>query len=342
MVMPSLPLPSVAILTLGGTIASVPQKPGEGATPSLTADDLVTAVPQLADVADIKGTSFRQFPSGELTLEDLFALAAEIDSRIRSGVDGVVVTQGTDTLEETAFTLDLLLGSDAPVVVTGAMRNPSLPGADGPANLLAAVAVAASTEARGLGSVVVFNDEIHAARFVQKTHTSNPATFHSALTGPLGWLREGRPRIVTRPSPRQHLPVPADTAAADVALLKLTLGQDGRLLDCAGRAGYQGLVIEAFGGGHTPQRMVEPLGELARRMPVVLASRTGAGEMLRETYGFPGGERDLLSRGLISAGALDGLKARLLLTVLLSRGATRAEIDAAFEAVGFGGSPARE
>lgn len=330
--------PAVTVLTLGGTIASVPDASSEGAKPSLTAEDLVAGVPGLADVADVHATSFRQAPSGELTLRDLFALAAEARRRVEAGAQGVVVTQGTDTLEETAFALDLLCALDAPVVVTGAMRAPHLPGADGPANLLAAVRVATWPEARGLGCLVVFNDEIHAARFVQKTHTSNPATFASALTGPIGWISEDRPRLAARPWPRPGLPVREDAPPASVPLLTLALGDDTGLLEHVRDGGYDGLVLEAYGGGHVPERFVEPLTELATRIPVVLASRTGSGEILRKTYGFAGGERDLLSRGLIGAGALDGLKARLLLAILLTRSASRDQVTETFAAVGFGGS----
>ncbi len=126
------------------------------------------SVPALADTADIRASTFRQVPSPELTLADVIALAAEIEQQLAGGAAGIVVTQGTDTLEETAFALDLLVGGDAPVVVTGAMRNPVLPGADGPANLLGAVRTAVSPHARGLGCLVAFADEIHAARFVRK------------------------------------------------------------------------------------------------------------------------------------------------------------------------------
>ena len=323
---------------MGGTIACVPDAPGSGARPALTADDLLAAVPGIAEAANVRGTSFRQFPSPELTFGDLFGLAAETRRHIGDGVDGIVVTQGTDTLEETAFALDLLCRTSAPVVVTGAMRNPALPGADGAANLLAAIQVAASAEARDLGVTVVFNDEIHPARFVQKTHATNPATFRSSPTGPVGWISEGRVRIAARPAAYPRLQVPAGAAAASVALVKLALGDDPGMIGYLAQAGYDGLVVEAYGGGHVPERFVAPLAELAVRIPVVLASRTGSGEMLRRTYGFAGGEMDLLGRGLVSAGALDGLKARVLLTLLLTRDATRQEIDGAFAAIGFGGS----
>jgi L-asparaginase len=329
--------PKVAVLSLGGTISST-SAGGPGVVPTLTGESLVEDVPQIAKVADVSATSFRQVASSELTVDDLAELAAEIIHRMEDGAAGVVVTQGTDTIEESAFVLDLLVDRDEPVVVTGAMRNPTLPGADGPANLLASVQVAASDVARGLGTVVVLNDEIHAARFVRKTHTQSPATFESPLAGPLGFVSEGTPRVALRPANRHHVSLPADSRDRPVALLTGTLGDDGRLVGEVERLGYAGLVIEAMGGGHLPSVTVEPLAKLASRMPVVLASRAGGGEVLRRTYGFPGSETDLLSRGLINAGTLDGRKARLLLSLLLRSGASEVEISATFDRWPDGGS----
>jgi L-asparaginase len=165
--------PRIAVFSTGGTIASV-STDDSTATPRLTAEDLLSAVPQLREIGDLEGVGFRQLASSELTVADMIALAHEIG---RTTANGVVVTQGTDTLEETAFALDLLWDGETPVVLTGAMRNPALPGADGPANLLAAALVAASPMARGLGALVVFNDEVHLPLFVRKTHTTNRRPF---------------------------------------------------------------------------------------------------------------------------------------------------------------------
>jgi L-asparaginase len=324
-------LPKVAVLSLGGTISSTNTGGGPGVVPTLSGEALVEDVPQIAEVAEVSAASFRQVASSELTVDDLAELAAEITRRMEDGAAGAVVTQGTDTIEESAFVLDLLVDRDEPVVVTGAMRNPTLPGADGPANLLASVQVAASAVARGLGTVVVLNDEIHAARFVRKSHTQSPATFESPLAGPVGFVSEGTPRVTLRPANRHHVSLPTGSRDRPVALLTGALGDDGRLVGEVERLGYAGLVIEAMGGGHLPSVTVEPLASLARDMPVVLASRTGGGEVLRRTYGFPGSETDLLSRGLINAGTLDGRKARLLLSLLLRSGATGEEISATFD-----------
>jgi L-asparaginase len=316
---------------MGGTISSV-DSGGKGVEPTLTGEALVSDVPEIAGVADVSAVSFRQAASGELRVGDLVELAAEIEGQIDGGAAGAVVTQGTDTIEETSFVLDLLVNRETPVVVTGAMRNPTLPGADGPANLLAAIQVAASDVAKGLGTVVVFNDEIHAARFVRKTHTSSPATFRSDPVGPLGWISEGVPRVVLRPTKRHKLaPLPENAQGSPVALYHVALGDDGRLLPEIEQKGYAGLVVEAMGGGHVPSVMAETLKDLASKMPVVLASRTGGGEVLRSTYGFVGSETDLLERGLIYAGPLDGRKARLLLTLLLISGSAKEEVKKAFD-----------
>jgi L-asparaginase len=326
-------LPQLTVFSLGGTIASTRDIGGasEGVSPHLGAHELVTAIPELREIASIEAVSFRQVSGGSLSFSDLTELAREIDARFDAGVRGVVVTQGTDTIEETSFALDLLVRGSRPVVVTGAMRNPTLAGFDGTANLLGAVQVALSPQASGLGTLVVMNDQIHAARFVRKTHTSNPATFLSPSVGALGWIVEGHPRIVLRTSAFEKLP-PVDGAQVPaVALLTFTRGDDARMVSHLESLNYAGLVVGAFGGGHVPSLAVPVLQDLATRMPVVLASRTGSGEVLRETYGFSGSERDLLAKGLISAGFLDGLKARIYLSLLLAGGSDIDGVRKAFQ-----------
>lgn len=321
-------LPRVAVLSLGGTISATKGR-GPGVAPTLTGEELIEMVPEISTVAEVEAAQLRKVAGSELTLDDAVSLAREVEARADAA--GIVVTQGTDSIEETAFALDLLVDREAPVVVTGAMRDPTLPGHEGPANLLAAVRVAADEEARGLGAVVVMNDEVHAARFVRKAHTQNPAAFSSAPAGPVGYLYEGRPRVVVRPAGRRRIDLARDAGHRPVALYKVSFGDDGRLFPEIERLGYEGLVVEAMGGGHLPTSMVGILEDLAGRMPVVLASRTGGGEVLTRTYSFPGSETDLLGRGLIPAGPLDGLKARILLSLLLRSGASSEEITEAFD-----------
>lgn len=297
----------------------VPDGPAGAAVPGLDAEDLLAAVPALAEVATVHAQSFRRLPGAHLTLGDVIALADRIRAELRSGeLDGVVVTQGTDTLEEVAFALDLLVGGPEPVVVTGAMRAAHLPGADGPANLIDAVSVAASTQFRGVGGLVVLGGEIHAARLVVKGHTQLPSAFASPSAGPVGWVAEGRPRLALRPAARPGLELGEPLEAARVALLTVALGDDGTLVRAAAGAGFDGMVIEALGGGHVPAAALDAIDDALSAMPVVLSSRTQVGEVLRASYAFAGAEVDLLARGLLSSGWLGARKARMLLALLLS------------------------
>jgi len=325
--------PRVAVFTLGGTIA-MQGTSGRGVAPALSASDLLAAVPGL-DAAGVE-LSLRDVankPGASLTFGDLFGLADAIGTALGDGCAGAVVTQGTDTIEETAYLLDLLVASDAPVVVTGAMRNPSLAGPDGPANILAAIRVAAAACARELGCVVVMNDQIHAARWVAKAHTASPAAFISPGFGPLGHIAEGEVHIPLRLRDRSPLFSQVPRGKVRVGLVTIALGDDNVLIDALADHA-DGLVVAAFGAGHVPAGTVTSLAALAARMPVVLAARTGAGPVHHHTYGFPGSETDLLARGLISAGYLAPLKARLLLHLLIATGADRTRIREAFAAAG--------
>jgi L-asparaginase len=271
--------------------------------------------------------------SADLVIDDVVELAQAIATLVDDGIDGIVVTQGTDTLEETAYLLDLLLAVDVPVVVTGAMRNRGRPGEDGPANLVTAVRIAAAGEARAMGVLVALDDTVLLARHARKSHTSATGAFTAAGAGPVGHVVEDRVRIPLRPASRSpHLPVPAATAIASVALLTLPLGADDRMLREVPRMGYDGLVVATYGAGHVAKRLVPALADVASRVPVVFASRTGAGELYRQTGAYPGSETDLLRHGLISAVGLDPLKARLVLTLLLTAGGPHGAFAAVFEA----------
>jgi L-asparaginase len=332
--------PRVDCLATGGTIASVAFPGTPGATPAVDIEEIVATVPGIDEVADVRTEQIMQSASPSITFADLLRLRDKAAQGVDEGAAGVVITQGTDTIEETAFALDLLWSASPSIVVTGAMRGPAVPGADGPANLLAAVQVAASPTARDLGVLVVFGDEIHAARYVVKAHTSSPSAFRSRPPGPLGWVTEGRPIIATIPATRLHLTVPSDADVPPVALVRLALGDDGRILTMLPSLGYAGVVLEGFGGGHVAPPTVPLIERLAARMPVVLASRTGAGEVLTRTYRYPGSEIELLELGVVRAGALDGLKARVLLSLCLAAQLSRNQIASTFETLG-GGRPAR-
>jgi len=325
--------PCVALFALGGTIAMT-QRSGTGVSPALSAADLLAAVPGLADAgAELRVHDVRNTPGASLSFTDVFELAASIASALEDGCAGAVVTQGTDTIEEVAYALDLLLPTDAPVVVTGAMRNPAMAGPDGPANVLAAIRVAASTQARGLGCLVVINDQIHAARWARKVHTASTGAFASPEHGPVGHLAEGRVHIPLRMPDRSPALAPDPGRAVRAGLVTVALGDDGTLIQAMAQH-VDGVVVAAFGAGHVPAVVVPVLSTLAGRIPVVLASRTGAGPVHQRTYNFPGSETDLLARGLIGAGHLDPLKARVLLHLLIASGASNGQVRATFAAAG--------
>ena len=314
---------SVALFTLGGTISMAGNH-------RLTGDDLTAAVPGLAELGHaVEIQDVEKVPSANLTASKMLDVVDAASKAVADGATGVVVTQGTDNLEETAFLVDQVWPHPQPFVLTGAMRNPTLAGADGPANLLAAVRVACSPAARDLGALVVFKEEIHAARWVRKTHSTSTATFVSPNTGPIGHVVEDRVRVLTRPLRLDGVHGRAEPAVLDatrVALYTVTMDDDGLLLKGLADT-HQGLVVAGFGVGHVPSALAPVLGELAAAMPVVLTSRTGGGSVLRNTYKSVGSESDLLQRGLIDGGFLDPYKARVLLRLLL---ATDDDITAAF------------
>ncbi len=325
--------PRIVLFALGGTISMAGQD-GRGVIARLTGRDLVGSVGALsADSIDIRDAA--AVPSANLTFGDLLDVVGEAAAAVADGAGGIVLTQGTDTLEETAFLVDSVWPHDAPFVLTGAMRNPTLPGADGPANLQAAVLVAASAAARGRGALVVFNDDIHAARYVRKTHSTSTATFSSPDTGAIGHVVERVPRFLAQVGRRTPITglVRDRLAATRVALYTMTLDDDGTLLgQLAGN--YHGLVVAGFGVGHVPAALAPVLGDLAATIPVVLTSRTGAGPVLSDTYGAIGSERDLASRGLINGGFVHPYQARVLLRLLVAQGAPASAVAGAFAELG--------
>ena len=322
----------VAYFALGGTI-SMSGDPRGGVVPRLAGTDLVAALGPLP--VEVLVHDPVAVPGGSLTFADVLDVVDAAREAVEDGAIGVVLTQGTDTLEETAFLIDSVWQHDAPFVLTGAMRNPTLLGADGPANLLAAIQVAASPAARGRGALVAFLDEIHAARHVRKTHSTSPATFVSPDLGPIGHVVEGAPRFLAALPPRRTVTgwTRERLAATKIALYMTTLDDDGLLLAGPDHS-HQGLVLAGFGVGHVPAGLVPALAEINEVMPVVLTSRTGGGSVLADTYGAPGSERDLLSRGLINGGFVHPYKARVLLRLLVAAGASRGDITGAFAELG--------
>lgn len=295
---------------------------GQGVTSNLGAVELAESVPGLAQAATLRLHTLARIGSGSIRFEHLFDTLAWARQQIDQGSQGVVVTQGTDTLEETAFLLDLFWTWREPLVLMGAMRNPQLPGTDGSANLLAAVQVAADESSRGRGALVVMNDDIHEARHVRKMHTTHVNAFVSPVRGPVGVIQEGRVHFLRDTSEKPRLPVPA-SFTNKVLLLEHSLDDDPAIISYALDAGYAGIVVAGFGSGHASERMRDALVAAAARVPVIMCSRTGAGSTTHAVYGYKGAEIDLQEHGILMGGWLCPRKARLLLSAAVWNGVKR-------------------
>jgi len=307
----------VTVLSTGGTIAMI----GPRARPALDVAELVAAIPALAGVADLRTRSIVQLPGAHLGAADALALALAALEEAAAG-RGVVVTHGTDTLEESAVLCDVLHGGDEPIVLTGAIRPAGAPGADGPANLLDAVAAAGSPETAGLGAIVCFAGELHAARAVRKVSSTSPAAFGSPATGPIGGVAESRVRVTTRPWRPASLALPAQLGAR-VPIVPTFLGDDGDGLLAALRDGADAIVFVALGAGHVAPAVLRALQRAAGGVPVAVTLRPERGVLLRETYGFEGAEGDVRSSGALAAGSLSAPAARMILLAALGGGASR-------------------
>jgi L-asparaginase len=316
------PVRPVDVLAVGGTIAMR----GEQAEPALDAEALVAAVPGLAAVEGLRARTVCNVPGAHLTPAGALEVARTARDTAREG-RGVVVTHGTDTLEETAFLCDLLTDAQAPVLVTGAMRHASAPGADGPANLLDAVAAAGAVATSGTGALVCFGGELHAARFARKVDATGPAAFASPRSGPVGRVAEGR--VTLWAHPLRGAPLDPATLDARVEVVVSSLGADGALLRAAAGAA-DGVVVELLGAGHAPPGLFAALADVAAEIPVVAVARSERGAILHATYGFPGSEIDLRRTAVIPAGLLSAPAARMKLMAALGAGLAGDELRLAF------------
>ncbi len=314
----------------GGTI-SMRIVPGKGAVPVSGGAEILRAVPALLDHVEARVVDFDRLPGPHWTPERMTDLARLLDAELSGGSHaGAVVTHGTDTLEETAFFLDLVLATDLPVVLTGAMRTPDALLWDGPANLVAAARVAASPRARGRGVLVVFDGAVHAARRVTKSHTDAFSSFASEDGGVLGVVDDAA-GFVPSFAERKRLRIPGGRLERAVPIVPAAIGCDDSLLRHALASGAKGIVIEALGQGNVPPAMLPPVREAsAAGIPVVVTSRCRRGQTAPH-YGYPGGGRTLLEAGAIFSGGLSAAKARILLMVLLGAGHGPEGVREAFE-----------
>ncbi|MDD6699012.1 MAG: asparaginase [Veillonellaceae bacterium] len=308
----------IALVTTGGTIAMKLDPATGGLVPAVSGDDLIAAVPALKEVAAVEVHESSNVPSGHITPELMLKIGRDVDAlAAREDIDGVVITHGTDTMEETAYLLNLTIHTEKPVAITGAMRGATDMGYDGPGNILAAVRTAASNQAAGKGVLLVLNDEIHAANEVTKTHTVSCSTFHSPMAGPIGHVYYDGVVINRQPTNLQK--IYTDHLETNVELLKVTAGMSDFLFRACADKPVAGLVVEALGAGNVPPTVRDGIEYVrSKGIPVVLASRVGTGRVV-PIYTYLGSAGDMAQWDLIDAGQINGAKARLKLMAALTK-----------------------
>lgn len=314
-------MPKICLITTGGTIASKLDPETGHVTASVTGPELKAMLHDPLEGIDITIDEFSNVGSYAIDLPLGFSLAQRIAQRLdegfEGGFDGVVVTHGTDTMEETAFMVDLLVSSDKPIVFTGAQHPADEPNPDGPRNITDSIRLAASDAARGLGAVICFEQEFHAARDVTKSHASRTDTFMSYEHGKLGEVDGDRIVLHRRPVLRRNYE--AKGVVADIELIKMAMGTGDRYLRFAADNGAKAIVIEGFGRGNAPPSVTAAATDLVKQgLPVIMTSRCQRGRV-KAIYGNGGG-KTLSDGGVIFAGDLSGQKARVLVSVLLGLG----------------------
>ena len=309
----------------GGTISMVADPAAGGKVPTLDGAAILARAPGIEAIAELVPIDLGRTPASHFSFPKLFEIASEIRRcQADPAIDGVVVVQGTDVIEETAFLWDLVLDGDAPVIVTGAMRAASDQNDDGPENLRNAVRCAASSDLRGEGVQVVLDGTINPADGVTKSHASALDTFQCLDTGPLGQVVDGRVVVDRRRGPRRH--VATDRAADGIPLITAHVAMDGSLLDAAAALRSPGIVVEATGAGNTAGALVEAAGRAVEQgIVVAFTSRCAAGAASM-AYAFPGGGATWARAGALLAGHLSGPKTRIALACGLGAGLDRAAL----------------
>jgi L-asparaginase len=324
-------LPVCQLIATGGTIAMKIDPVTRAPIPALTGEDLVASVPGLASVAAVRVENLFNIPSPHINPSRWLQLRESIARALDSdAVGGVVVTHGTDTMEETAYLVDLTVRSEKPVVFVGAQRNASEPDFDGPRNLLNAVRICVAPEARGKGTLIALNNEINAARETTKTHTSSVETFKSGEFGLLGVVDHDRVVFQRTPIRRQYIEL-AGRPLPRVDIVPMYAGADGTLLQAAVASGARGLVIQALGWGNVNEEMYQAIENAIKAgVPVVVSTRVPNGRVL-PVYGFIGGGQTLKEAGVVFADNLSPQKARILLMLTLQKTTDARAIQEVFD-----------
>ncbi len=323
--------PTVTLIATGGTIAMKIDPVKKAPVPAISGEDLLATVPDVAKYAKVEVNNISNVPSDYMDPPRWVQLTKAVqDALNRPEVSGVIVSHGTDTLEETAYWLDLTVKSDKPVVLIGAQRNASEPDFDGPHNLLAAVRIAIDPQAKSKGVMLAMNSQINAARDVTKTHTSSVETFKSGDFGFLGVVDFDRITFSRAPLRRQFVPI-RTAQMPDVEIVSMYGGADGKLLRSAVDNGVKGIVVQALGWGNMNVPMFNAVKyALSKNIPVIISTRVPNGRVL-PNYGFEGGGKTLVEAGAVMADDLSPAKARILLMLALQNGvAGQRDLQAAF------------
>ena len=319
----------IAIIFNGGTISMKIDEKIKAAVPSLSADEIMSMIPGVEDYAEIEAYTFSSMPSPHMTLETMLKLSEFTTELVeRDDIDGVVITHGTDTLEETAYLLDLTVKTKKPVVVTGAMRSCSELGYDGPFNLATSICTAISDEAVGRGVLVCFNGELNSASEVTKANSMALNAFRTPNFGPIGIVDNDNVIFYRDANHLEKYDV--SKIEKQVALIKCVVDMDSSYIDYLIEKGYGGIVIEALGRGNVPPKMVEGIKKaIELEIPVVVVSRCFEGRVF-ESYGYEGGGKQLKNLGVIFGDTLPGQKARIKLILAINSGMNIHEVAKVF------------
>ncbi len=308
----------ILIIFTGGTFSmKIDEKTG-GAVPFFHGEELIEMIPKAKELADVEIFNFGNRPGPHMTPELMLQLSEVVNKEIkRDDIDGIIVTHGTDTLEETAYFLDLTVNTNKPIVVIGAMRTSSEPDWDGPRNLLDAMYIINEKNSRGMGVLVCLNGEINAASEVTKTHTENIETFRSLDFGTLGFVERGK--VIFNRLPRKLEIIETEKIDSNVDMLKVYAGMDDKFFRFAADSGTHALVVEALGVGNVPPQAFKGIEYVVKKgIPVVLVSRCPSGETL-DIYGYPGAGKWLKELGVIFSEYLNGQKARIKTIIALGK-----------------------
>ncbi|MGB4225770.1 MAG: asparaginase [Candidatus Dechloromonas phosphoritropha] len=324
--------PTVYFIATGGTIAMKIDPVKNAPVPAISGEDLLATVPDIGKYATIQVNSLSNVPSDYMDPPRWVQLTHAVQAALdMPEVAGVIVSHGTDTLEETAFWLDLTVKSSKPVVLIGAQRNASSSDFDGPRNLLNAARIAVDSQSRDKGVLLAMNNQINSARYVTKTHTGNVETFNSGQFGIIGEAYPDRVMYAYTPVRRQHIPI-GTGPMPQVDIVPMYGGADGASLRSAVDRGAKGIVVQALGMGNMNESMFESVKyALSKQVPVVIATRVHNGRVL-PNYGFAGGGKTTFDAGAVMADDLSPAKARIMLMLLLQSGvSSKSRLQAAFD-----------